>query len=145
MAAHGLLRLEQAKQNKTNDSFTFMQTQALEKTGFLVNYSPKQEPNKALVSEQDATKCLVLRCVPKCPKRTYALTFIWSVMSHLPSMSECYGPNGGKASDWLRLYIPNWAESDFVGGVRLTSSDRRDQFEPYGSLFHPNWREVRCS
>ena len=61
------------------------------------------------------------------------------------SMSEHYGLNGGKASDWLRLYTPNWAVSDFAGGVRLTSSDGRDQFKPYGSLFHPNWREVRRS
>ena len=73
------------------------------------------------------------------------LTFIWSVMSRSPSMSERYGLNGGKASDWLRLYAPNWAVSDFEGGVQLTSSNRRDQFEPYGSLFCPNWREVRHS
>ena len=33
------------------------------------------------------------------------------------------------------------AMSDFEGGVRLTSSNGRDQFEPFGSLFHPNWRE----
>ena len=30
--------------------------------------------------------------------------FIWSVMSHSRDMSECPGLNGGKASDWLRLY-----------------------------------------
>ena len=60
-------------------------------------------------------------------------------------MSERYGLNGGKASDWLRLYVPNWVVSDFEGGVQLTSSDGRDQFEPYGSLFRPNWREVRRS
>ena len=66
-------------------------------------------------------------------------------MSHSPSISEHYGLNGGKASDWLRFYAPNWAMSDFEGGVRLTSSDGRDQFEPYGSLFRPNWREVRRS
>ena len=41
--------------------------------------------------------------------------------------------------------MPNWAVSDFGGGVQLTSSDGRDQFEPYGSLFRPNWREVRRS
>ena len=57
------------------------------------------------------------------PERADALTFIWSVMSCLPSTSERYGLNGRKASDWLRLYVPNWAMSDFVGGVRLTSSD----------------------
>ena len=35
----------------------------------------------------------------------------------------------------------NGAVSDFVGGVRLSSSDGRDQFEPFGSLFRPDWRE----
>ena len=35
----------------------------------------------------------------------------------------------------------NGAVSDFEGGVRLTSSDGRDQFEPFSSLFHPDWRE----
>ena len=35
----------------------------------------------------------------------------------------------------------NGAVSDFEGGVRLTSSNGRDQFEPFGSLFHPDWRE----
>ena len=39
-----------------------------------------------------------------------------------------------EASDWLRLYTPNWAVSDFEGGVRLMSSDGRDQFKPYSSL-----------
>ena len=34
------------------------------------------------------------------------------------------------------------ALSDFGGGVRLTSSSNgRGLFEPYGSLFHPYWRE----
>ena len=90
-------------------------------------------------------KCLELQRVPKCLERMGALTFIWSVMSCSPSTSECYRLNGGKASDWLRLYAPNWAVSDFEGGVRLMSSDGQDQFEPYGSLFRPNWREVRHS
>ena len=31
--------------------------------------------------------------------------------------------------------------SDFEGGVRLTSSDGQDQFEPFGSLFRPDWKE----
>ena len=35
----------------------------------------------------------------------------------------------------------NGAMSDFEGGVQLMSSDGRDQFEPFGSLFHPDWRE----
>ena len=74
MAAHGLLRLEQAKQNKTNDSLTFKQTQALEKACFLVNYSLKQEPNK---SSSLRTKCHeVLRAttchqVPRADVRTH--------------------------------------------------------------------------
>ena len=75
-------------------------------------------------------KCLGLRHVTKCLKRTGALTFIWSVMSHLPSASEQCGLNGGKASDWLRPYTPNWALSDFAGGVRLSSSNKRGRFEP---------------
>ena len=35
----------------------------------------------------------------------------------------------------------NGAMSNFEGGVRLMSSNRQDQFEPFGSLFHPDWRE----
>ena len=35
----------------------------------------------------------------------------------------------------------NGAVSDFADGVWLLSSDERDQFEPFGSLFHPDWRE----
>ena len=31
--------------------------------------------------------------------------------------------------------------SDFEGGVRLSYSDGRDPFEPFGSSFGPNWRE----
>ena len=49
-------------------------------------------------------------------------------------MSERCGLNGGKASDWLRPYVPNWALSDFVGGVRFTSSDGRDLFKPFRFL-----------
>ena len=30
-------------------------------------------------------------------------------------MSERYGLNGGKASDWLRLYAPNWGHVRFCG------------------------------
>ena len=63
-------------------------------------------------------------------------------MSRSPSMSEHNGLNGGKASDWLRLYAPKEAVSNFGGGVRLTySSNGRGLFEPYGSLFCPYWRE----
>ena len=31
--------------------------------------------------------------------------------------------------------------SNFEGGVQLASSDGRDNFEPFGSLFCPDWRE----
>ena len=34
-------------------------------------------------------------------------------------MSEQNGLNGGKASDWLRPYAPNWALFIIVGGVQL--------------------------
>ena len=74
MVAHRLLRPEQAKQNKTNDSLTFKQTQALEKACFLVNYSPKQELNKSFSLR---TKCHeVLRAtmchqVPRADVRTH--------------------------------------------------------------------------
>ena len=71
-------------------------------------------------------KCSELRRVTKCLEWTDALTVIGSVTSRSLSTSECYGLNGEKASDWLRLYAPNWAMSDFEGGVRLTSSDGQD-------------------
>ena len=31
--------------------------------------------------------------------------------------------------------------SDLEGGVQLSHSDGRDPFKPFGSSFHPNWRE----
>ena len=40
-------------------------------------------------------------------------------------MSEQSGLNGGKASDWLRPYAPNWALSDVAGGVRLAITELR--------------------
>ena len=107
------------------------QTQAPEEACFLVNYSLKQEPTN---SSSLRTKCLGLQRVTKCPERTGALTFIWSVTSRSPSTSERCGLNGGKASDWLRPYAPNWALSDFVGGVRLSSSDRQGRFERFQFL-----------
>ena len=30
---------------------------------------------------------------------------------------------------------------DLEGGVRLPNSNGRDPLEPFGSSFHPNWRE----
>ena len=35
----------------------------------------------------------------------------------------------------------NGAVSNFEGGVGLSHSDGQDPFEPFGSSFHPNWRE----
>ena len=67
------------------------------------------------IPEQGAMKCLELQRVTKCPEWMGTLTFIWSVMSHSPSMSEHYGLNGGKASDWLRLYTPKWGHVRFWG------------------------------
>ena len=124
MAVHGLLRLEQAKQNKTNDSLT-LEADTGPRGGLLSSQlQPKTgAKTRAQVSEQSATKCLGLRRVTKCPEQTYALTFIWSVMSCLPYTAERYGLNGGKASDWLRLYVPNWAMSNLAGRVRLMSSN----------------------
>ena len=124
MAAHGLLRLEQAKQNKTNDSLTF-EADTGPREGLLPSQLQPETGAKtrAQVSEQSATKCPGLRRVTKCLERMYTLTFIWSVTARSLSTSQCYGLNGGKASDWLRLYTPNWAVSDFLGRVRLTSSN----------------------
>ena len=31
--------------------------------------------------------------------------------------------------------------SNLEGGVRLPHSNGQDPFEPFGSSFHPNWRE----
>ena len=35
----------------------------------------------------------------------------------------------------------NGAVSNFEGGVRLSHSNGRAPFEPFGSSFCPNWRE----
>ena len=106
------------KQNKTNNSLTF-EANAGPREGLLPSQLQPETGAKtrAQVSEQSATKCLGLRRVTKCPEWTYALTFIWSVTSRSLSTSERYRLNGGKASDWLRLYVPNGAVSDFAGGV----------------------------
>ena len=48
MVAHGLLRLEQAKQIRQMIPLPLKQTQALEKACFLINYSPRQEPKQEL-------------------------------------------------------------------------------------------------
>ena len=104
MAAHGLLRLEQAKQNKTNNSLT-LEADTGPREGLLPSQLQPETGAKtrAQVSEQSAMKCPGLRHGTKCPKRTDALTFIWNVKSCSLSMSEHYGLNGRKASDWLRL------------------------------------------
>ena len=85
--------------------------------GLLPSQPQPETRNQAIaqspIPEQGAMKCLELRCVTKCPEWTGTLTFIWSVMSRLPSTSECYGLNGGKASDWLRLYMPKWGRVQF--------------------------------
>ena len=46
-------------------------------------------------------------------------------MSRSPSTSEQSGLNGGKASDWLRPYAPNWALFAIAGGVRLSIIELR--------------------
>ena len=106
MAAHGLLRLEQAKQNKTNNSLT-LEADTGPRGGLLPSQLQPETGAKtrAQVSEQSAMKCPGLRHVTKCLERTDTLTVIWSVTSCLPSTSEHPGLNGGKASDWLRLYV----------------------------------------
>ena len=123
------------KQNKTNNSLTF-EANAGPREGLLPSQLQPETGSqlRAPASEQSATKCLGLRRVTKCLEQTGALTFIWSVMSRSPSMSERCGLNGGKASDWLRPYAPNWALSYFVGGVRLSSSNGRGRFEPFWFL-----------
>ena len=65
MAAHGLLRLEQAKQIRQMIPLPLKQTQALEKACFLVNYSPKQEPNK---SSSLRTRCHEVLRATTCPQ-----------------------------------------------------------------------------
>ena len=65
MVAHGLLRLEQAKQIRQMIPLPLKQTQALEKACFLINYSPKQEPNK---SSSLRTRCHEVLRATTCPQ-----------------------------------------------------------------------------
>ena len=69
MAVHGLLRLKQAKQNKTNNSLT-LEADTGPREGLLPSQlQPKTGAKiRAQVSEQSATKCPGLRCVTKCPR-----------------------------------------------------------------------------
>ena len=77
MAVHGLLQLEQAKQNKTNDSLT-LEADTGPREGLLPSQlQPKTgAKTRTQVSEQSATKCPGLQHVTKCPERIDALTFI---------------------------------------------------------------------
>ena len=108
---HGLKQLEQAKQIRQNDSLTF-EADTGPREGLLPSQLQPETRSQARaqspVPEQSAMKCSELRRVTKCPEWMGALTFIWSVMSPSSSTSECYRLNGGKASDWLRLYAPKW-------------------------------------
>ena len=119
MAAHGLQRLEQAKQKikqeiplpfemNTGPRGGLLSSQLQPETGAEYQLQPQN---------QSVTKCLGLQRVTKCPEWMDALTFIWSVTSRSPSTSEQSGLNGGKASDWLRPDAPNWALFIIVGGV----------------------------
>ena len=131
MAVHGLQRLEQAKQKIKQEIPLPFEMNAGPRGGLLPSQlQPETGAEYQLQPQnQSVTKCLGLRHVTKCPERMDGLTFIWSVMSCSPSMSEQNGLNGRKASDWLRPYVANWAWFDIVGGVRLSSSDRRGIFE----------------
>ena len=65
MAAHRLLRLEQAKQIRQTISLPLKQTQALEKACFLINYNLKQEPSK---SSSLRTRCHKVLRATTCPQ-----------------------------------------------------------------------------
>ena len=73
-------------------------------------------PNQLLPKTRNKAGAEILvpeRSAKKCHEQSDALTFIWSVTSHSLSTSECCGLNGGKASDWLRLYAPKWGRVRF--------------------------------
>ena len=65
MVVHGLLRLEQAKQIRQMIPLPLKQTQTIEKACFLINYSPKQEPNK---SSSLRTRCHKVLRAMTCPQ-----------------------------------------------------------------------------
>ena len=148
MAVHGLQWLEQAKQKIKQEIPLPFEMKAGPRGGLLPSQlQPETGAEYQLQPQnQSVTKCLGLRCVTKCLEWTDALTFIWSVMSCLPSASERNRLNGGKASDWLRPYTLNWALFDIVGGVRLSSSDRQGIFERFWLLALSILEgKVRCS
>ena len=68
MAVHGLLWLEQAKQIRQMIPLPLKQTQALEKACFLINYSPKQEPNKSFSLRTRCHKVLRATTCPQVPR-----------------------------------------------------------------------------
>ena len=125
MAAHRLQWLEQAKQKIRQEIPLPFEMNAGPRGGLHPSQlQPETGAEYQLQPQnQSVTKCLGLRRVTKCLERTDALTFIWSVTSCSSSASERNGLNGGKASDWLRPYVPNWALFDVAGGVRLSSSN----------------------
>ena len=131
MAAHGLQRLEQVKQKIKQEIPLPFEMNADPRGGLLPSQLQPETGAEYLLQPQNqsVTKCLGLRRVTKYPKQMDALTFIWSVTSRLLSTSERNGLNGGKASNWLRPYVTNWARFDVVGGVRLSSSNRQGIFE----------------
>ena len=90
MAAHRLQGLEQAKQKIRQEIPLPFEMNAGPRESLLPSQLQPETGAKYQLQPQNqsVTKCLGLRCVTKCPERTDALTFIWSVMSRLPSTSE---------------------------------------------------------
>ena len=90
MAVHGLQRLEQAKQKTKQEIPLPFEMNAGPRGGLLPSQlQPETGAEYQLQPQnQSVTKCLGLRRVTKCPERTDALAFIWSVTSRSPSTSE---------------------------------------------------------
>ena len=114
MGYNGLSRLSKIRQTIP---LPLKQTQALEKACFLVNYSPKQEPNKSSSLRTRCHEVLRATMCPQVPQADRCTHFYMECDITLAIYVKCSGLNGGKASDWLRLYVPNWAVSYFEGGV----------------------------
>ena len=56
-------------------------------------------------------------------------------------MSERCGLNGGKASDWLRPYAPNWALPILRVEFDYRAPTDEAALSLFGSLLRPYWRE----
>ena len=113
------------------------QTQALEKACFLVNYSPKPGAKQELRAQSQNKVRWSAQSYDVSPSASsgWMHSLLYGVWRHAhPLCQNIMGSMVGKPLIGWGFMHQNGAVSDFEGGVRLTSSDGWDHFEPFWFL-----------